>query len=387
MDFSFSDDQDALAGLAAQIFEGEVTVERIKATEASGEPDRALWSTLAQAGLLGVGVGEATGGTGGGAIEAGRVLEEQGRTLAPVPLAPALVAAAALDRFGRGAVDDLLAAALAGEALVVVGLDQPAGSTWDAPATVAGHDGDGWALTGWVPSVPALGAARAVLVAARLDGTADVGLFLVDPHDARAAIDPVDLTSRQPAGHLTLDACPARPLGEPDVATVRWVAERLMLALSAVTLGVAEEALRRAAEYTSQRTQFGQPLSAFQSTAHKAADAYIDVEAMRATLWQAAWLFDGGADDAVEASAAVLVARWWASDAGQRVVHAVQHMHGGIGADVEYPVHRFFLWAKQLELSLGSPTEGLARLGTVIAEQTRDRATLAGTPTNEEVVR
>jgi 3-oxocholest-4-en-26-oyl-CoA dehydrogenase beta subunit len=95
------------------------------------------------------------------------------------------------------------------------------------------------------------------------------------------------------------------------------------------------------------------------------------VEAMRATLWQAAWLLDQDDEDPADVAAAVLVARWWAADGGQRVVHAVQHVHGGIGADIEYPVHRFFLWAKQLELSCGSPTSELAQLGAVIADQAR----------------
>ncbi len=74
---------------------------------------------------------------------------------------------------------------------------------------------------------------------------------------------------------------------------------------------------------------------------------------MRATLWQAAWLLDEADADPAEVSAAVLVAHWWAAEGGQRVAHAVQHLHGGIGADIDYPVHRFFLWAKQIELTLG----------------------------------
>ncbi len=369
MDFSFTDEHDALAGLAGQVFAGEVSVERIKAVEHDGHHDRALWSTLAATGLLGVGVGAGTGGTGGGAIETARILEEQGRTLAPVPLAVHLVASAALDALGAGDDRALLAGSIAGEAVMSVAVDQPPGSTWEEPAVAAARTGDGWRLEGWLPCVASGADASAVLVPARLDGTADTGLFVVDPRAPGVAAEPTVVTSRQPAAHLSLADAPARPLGPLDPSTVRWVFERMMVALSAVALGVAEEALRRAAEYTSQRHQFGQPLSSFQSTAHKAADAYIDVEAMRATLWQAAWLLDEPDADPAEVSAAVLVAHWWATDAGQRVTHAVQHMHGGMGADVDYPVHRFFLWAKQIELTLGSPTAELTRLGSLIADR------------------
>ena len=96
----------------------------------------------------------------------------------------------------------------------------------------------------------------------------------------------------------------------------------------------------------------------------RVADAYIDVEAMRATLWRAAWLLGEGIDARSEA----LVAKWWACRGGQRVVHSAQHLHGGIGSDVDYPLHRYFLWAKQIELSLGAAGVSLARLGALITQ-------------------
>ena len=98
----------------------------------------------------------------------------------------------------------------------------------------------------------------------------------------------------------------------------------------------------------------------------RAADAAIDIEAMRVTLWQnAAWRFDTGR----EAAEAAAVAKWQAAERGQRTVHATQHLHGGIGADVTYPIHRYFLWGKQIELLLGGPSLQLSRLGAAIAER------------------
>ena len=129
-------------------------------------------------------------------------------------------------------------------------------------------------------------------------------------------------------------------------------------------LAVAEGALRMAADYTSERQQFGRPLSTFQGVALKAADAYIDTEAMRVTLWQAAWRLTAGLD----ATREVMVAKWWAAEGGQRVVHITQHLHGGMGADVDYPVHRYFLWGKQIEDTLGGASAQLARLGRALAE-------------------
>jgi 3-oxocholest-4-en-26-oyl-CoA dehydrogenase beta subunit len=373
MDFSFAEEHEAVAQLAAQVFSGEVDLDRLKAAEAGGgRTDGALWSTLAEAGLTGVGLATDVGGSAGDLISTCRLLEEQGRALAPVPLATTLVAAEAVDRLGTpDQRSRWLPGVVSGDRPLAVALDQPAGARWEHPRVTATRHGDTWKLDGWLPAVAAAAECRLLVVGAGVEGATDTGLFLVDPSEPGSTIEGVVTTDRRPHGHVTLASAPAEPLGSLDREDVTWLAQRLMLALSAVTLGVAEEALRHAATYTSEREQFGRPLSSFQSTAHRAADAYIDVEAMRATLWQAAWLAEQDDADPHEVAAAVLTARWWAADGGQRVVHAVQHLHGGLGADVDYPVHRYFLWAKQLELTLGTPSSDLARLGELIATGAR----------------
>jgi acyl-CoA dehydrogenase len=140
--------------------------------------------------------------------------------------------------------------------------------------------------------------------------------------------------------------------------------------LCALAVGVGESALATTAAYLNERQQFGRPLSAFQGAMLRAADAAIDIEAMRVTLWQAAWRIDTGRD----AAQAVAIAKWQASERGQRVVHATQHLHGGVGADVSYPIHRYFLWGKQIELELGGPSRQLARLGRLLADDTAPAA-------------
>ena len=90
-------------------------------------------------------------------------------------------------------------------------------------------------------------------------------------------------------------------------------------------------------------------IATFQAVAHRIADAYIDTEAIRLTALQAAWQLDDGRP----ADEALAIAKFWAAEGAQRVVHAAQHLHGGIGVDLDYPMHRYFRWAKQVELSLG----------------------------------
>jgi len=146
--------------------------------------------------------------------------------------------------------------------------------------------------------------------------------------------------------------------------TAGWMLGRAYVGLAALQLGVCEEALRLTASYTSQRTQFGRPLSANQAVAIRAADAYLDTEAIRLMTLEAAWRLDGGLDGMPQA----LSARWWSAEGGKRVVHATQHLHGGIGADITHAVHRYFLWGRELDVLLGGAHGLLALLGRRIAE-------------------
>ena len=362
MDFAFTEEQDAVRDLAEQVFTGTATLERVKEVEASDERmDRALWKELATTGLLGIGLPEAHGGAGLGLVEVCLTLLAQGRRVAPVPLWPTVVAAQTLAAFGtEGQQARWLPAVIAGDAVLTVALEvEPAGR-----GEAREVDGD-WRLTGSWPSVPAGHLADAVVVPAAVDGS--VALFLVEGSAEGTSVEEATTTNRSKVGHHRFDATPAERLeGGADALT--FAHERALVALAAVSLGACEEATRLAAEYTSGREQFGKPLSTNQGVVLKAADAYIAMAAMRATLWQAAWRIDEGLD----AADAVEVAHWWASDGGHRVVHITQHLHGGMGADIDYPVHRYFLWAKEVTDTLGGPSAHLARLGDLIAQEAED---------------
>lgn len=366
MNFDLTEEQVAVRDLAAQIFAGSVTVERVKEIEASDERvDRALWHELARANLLGVSLPEDCGGSGLGVIEACLVLEQQGRVVAPVPYwATVVCAALPIAMFGTAAQRrEWLPGVVAGDVLLTAALAEPGVNDPRRPQVRATPDGTRWRLDGWKPSVPAAHVAARVLVpAATPDG---VGVFLVDPSGPGASLERAVTTNREVHPHLGLDGARGERLGDaPGEAVLDGMVDRALLGLCALQVGVCEAAVRHAAQYTSQRVQFGKPLSAFQGAQIRAADCYMDTEAIRVTMLQAAWKLDTGRDAALD----VLAAKWWASDAGQRVVHHVQHLHGGMGADVEYPVHRYFLWGKQIEDMLGGASATLQRLGRRLAE-------------------
>jgi len=138
--------------------------------------------------------------------------------------------------------------------------------------------------------------------------------------------------------------------------------DRAVVLRCALGVGIAEKALEITASYVSERKQFGVPLGSFQAVQQRAANAYVDVEAMRLTMLQAAWQISDGRD----AGHAVEVARFWASEAGMRVVTTAQHLHGGMGADIDYPLFRYTVAMKEIELAFGGATETLARMGAML---------------------
>jgi alkylation response protein AidB-like acyl-CoA dehydrogenase len=354
VDLALTDDQQALRELARRILTDLVTQDRLKQVEAGGEAfDRGVWEELARAGLLGVGIPEEHGGLGGGMADVCLLLEEQGRTVAPVPLYPTIVLGAMpIAEFGSTDQQGTVPRATRGEIVLTAALPPDGG----APSVTANGG-----LHGTVEAVRAASSASVILVPAREEQT--IPTFLVDPEEA--VLETQIVTTREPRARLTLDGLSGEPLGSDGApGAFEWLAARAVVGLCALQVGVCERALRLTAEYVGSREQFDRPLGTFQAVQQRLADAYIDVESMRWTMWQAAWRLDEG----LPAEQEVAVAKYWAAEAGQRVVATAQHLHGGIGVDVEYPLHRYTLWAKDLELSLGGAGRHLARLGDLVVE-------------------
>jgi alkylation response protein AidB-like acyl-CoA dehydrogenase len=365
MDFSLSEEQEAVRDLARQIFSGHVTHERLLALTRSGEWfDMDLWSEIAKANLPGVALPESVGGSGFGPVELCLLLEEVGRHVAPVPLlATSVLGAAPIAEFGSDAQRSRWLRPVAEDgAVLTAALSEVGAAVPSRPRVAARRDGNDYRLDGVKDCVPAAHLAAGVLVPARVEN--GVGVFIVDPRGPGVDLERQEMTNGEPQSRLTLNGVrvPAADLlGDVarGAAIIDWLVLRATLGLAAIQVGVAEDALARTAEYVGERKQFGRPIAAFQGVALRAADAYIDVESLRCTVYQAAWRLSAGLDARVE----VASAKWWAATAGMRVAHTAQHLHGGIGSDLEYPIHRYFLWAKQNELLFGGENQQLAQLG------------------------
>jgi alkylation response protein AidB-like acyl-CoA dehydrogenase len=372
MDFALSEDQQAVRDLARKILEDRCTQERLKQVEAGTDGvDLELWRELARANLVGVAWPEAYGGGDLGFFTTCLLLEEIGRCVAPVPaLATLVLAALPIARFGSEAQRRrFLPAVASGEQILSGALLEPGSDEPERPATAFRARGAGFVLDGVKHCVPAAPLAARVLVTAR-SAEGQVGAFLVDPKARGVALEPQRTTNRERHFQLTLAGVEVGPddlVGElaQGAEIVQWLVERATAAVCALQLGVSERALRMTADYAATRIQFERPIGSFQAVHSRAADAFIDVEAMRLTTWLAAWRLD----QELPARDEVAVAKYWAAEGGQFVGYAAQHLHGGIGIDIDYPLHRYYLWAKQLELTLGSAPVQLARLGARMARE------------------
>jgi 3-oxocholest-4-en-26-oyl-CoA dehydrogenase beta subunit len=371
MDFTFTEEQQTISKLARELLERRATPERLSELEA-GESryDAALWKELASVDLLGTALPESVGGScvsGNGFVELGVLLAEVGWSVAPVPAYPTLLLGA--DPIARhGTLEQqqrFLPGVIDGTRILTAGLQEPGRSDPTNPATTARRDGPDWRLDGTKELVPAAQLADTVLIPASMDdGT--VGLFLLATDARSVDIRPVATTTREPYADVYLDGASVsatdRLVGADDLVNSLYT--RALVGLCAIQLGVSDRALRMAAQYTTGREQFGRPIGSFQAVQQRMADRFIDVEAMRWTTWHAAWLISEGRP----ATRAARIAKFWAAEAGARVAATTQHVHGGIGIDITYPLHRYFLWAKQNELTLGSASQQLAHLGSTYPE-------------------
>jgi 3-oxocholest-4-en-26-oyl-CoA dehydrogenase beta subunit len=379
MDFTPNEDQRELAALTRKILADHVSQERLREVEAGGDRfDPALWADLASAGVLAASLPESLGGAGPsgaglsgaglGLLEQCSVLTELGRAVAPAPyLASIVLGAGAVAAFGTPQQQDRWAGpAGRGEVILTAALSEEDGDDPRVPAVTAKRLGGRWMLTGAKTVVPAGPRAGLILVPATT--AQGVAVFLVSPTDLGVTVQPQAVVDGDRAGRLTLAAvtlADGRILGslEAGPQITDWLLARGTVGLCALQLGVVERALELTAAYAQSRVQFGRPVGSFQAVAQRLADAYIDVEAVRLTMWQAAWRLATGAACDTE----IATAKFWAADAGHRVAHTAVHVHGGVGIDTSYPLHRYFTAAKHNEFLLGGATVQLRRIGAALA--------------------
>ncbi len=361
MDFSTPEAAEDLGTLVRTVTESVCTPEHQRELDTLEQRfDHQLWRTLIGTDVVSATAPESLGGGGFGVLEQVAVLVALGRQVAAVPyLESAVLAAGALNKsdssvlrrqWGEPTVN--------GEKIVTVALDADMG---EGPVQAHSADG-GYRLTGTRTQVNYGPVADAFLIAAETDSGTKV--FLATRQDPGISIGALSTTGRGSVGHLQLHGVQLdtdRIVG--DAQLVAWLTTLSTLGHSAFQLGIVERALELTAAYAREREQFDRPIGSFQAVSARLADGYIDIKALRLTLAQAAWRLREGLPAALE----VNTAAFWAAEAGHRVAHTAVHVHGGVGIDIDHPVHRYFLAAKQTEFAVGGATGALLNIGRELA--------------------
>ncbi|MFI9113415.1 acyl-CoA dehydrogenase family protein [Streptomyces venezuelae] len=373
MDFTFTEEQQAAVDAAKAVFAGvspdAVPSPALTPGAVAEDLDRPLWARLAAADLLGLVVSPEHGGAGLDPVALCLVLRESARVLARVPLLETSAVAMAVERYApRETAAALLPRVARGELVLTAASQGRTGHDPAERAVTARRDGTGWILDGVQTAVPWAHGADVLAVPAHTPEGAAVLALVPRTHDGLGLAAQYS-TSGELLAELTLDAV---RLDGADVIDAEgaweWLRELLTTGTCALALGLGEAVLTMTSQYTGKREQFGHPVATFQAVAVQAADRYIDLRAMEVTLWQAAWRLGGGAEGAaLPAAGDVAVAKIWASEGVRRVVQTAQHLHGGFGADTDYPLHRYHAWAKHLELSLGPASAHEDALGDLLA--------------------
>lgn len=365
MDFKTTEEATDLGGLVRTITESVCTPERQRELDGLEQRfDANLWAKLVEADVLSAAAPESVGGGGLGVLEQTAVLTALGRQLAAVPYVDSVVlGAGALAAFGSEELRTQWAApAVSGDKILTVALDGEMGQGPVQATTSEEPDGPGYKLTGTRTQVNYGPIADAFLVPAETDS--GVSVFLVSGDDPGVTVSLLSTTGKGSVASLELEGTTvdaARVVGGAEV--VDWLTTHAALARTAFQLGVLERALELTSEYAREREQFDRPIGSFQAVSSRLADGYIDVKGLRLTLTQAAWRLS----EDLPADIDVASAAFWAAEAGHRVAHTAVHVHGGVGIDMDHPVHRYFLAAKQTEFNLGGATGQLLRIGRELA--------------------
>ncbi|ALU94880.1 acyl-CoA dehydrogenase [Streptomyces globisporus C-1027] len=392
MDFTFTEEQQAAVEAARAVF-SDVAPDgapspALTPGAVAEDIDRQLWHELARTDLLGLTLSPDHGGAGLDPIALCLVLRESAKVLARVPLLESCAVAMAIERYGdRTLAAELLPRAGRGELILTVGAHGRSGhdpaelavsarpyGAGDGAGNGAGEGetdgsagGSGWVLDGVQSAVPWAQAADWIAVPAHTAGGRPVLALVTRTRDGVTLADQVS-TNGERLAEVRLDAVRVEARELIDAAGCwDWLRSLLTTGTCALALGLGERVLAMTAEYTGKREQFGFPVATFQAVAVQAADRYIDLRAMEATLWQAAWRISTDTGGPLPAAGDVAVAKIWASDGVRRVVQTAQHLHGGFGADTDYPLHRYHAWAKQIELSLGPAAAHEEGLGDLLA--------------------
>jgi alkylation response protein AidB-like acyl-CoA dehydrogenase len=371
MDFSFTEEQGLLRDSVAAYLADHYDFDKRRAAIASPAGWRPeVWRAFAQdLGILGAAFPEDVGGLGGGPVETMVVMEAFGRALVVEPyISTVVIGGGFLARSSDAGHKALIGKIIDGEAIIAFAWAEPQGRYNLANLkTSARKDGEGWVLNGHKSVVVGAPWASHLIVTARTGGSQSeaggVSVFLVEK-DAPGVIsrDYPTVDGRR-ASEITFETVSLGSealIGEPGAGLplVEQVVDEAIAAQCAEACGVLKTLHEGTVEYTKQRKQFGQPISAFQVLQHRMVDMFIQVEqAVSMTYMAHVRLGEAPAERAKAISAAKVQIGRACRFVGQNAIQ----LHGGMGMTEEMAIGHYFKRATMIEGEFGSVDHHLRR--------------------------
>jgi alkylation response protein AidB-like acyl-CoA dehydrogenase len=356
LDFDLDESLQAVADLAADV------LDRGMPRAADGV---ALWQDMGQAGLLSLALPDWLGGDGLGVLGTAILLTEVGRQAAPVPaLGTLMLGVLPVVRWGDCDLQQAVLAGIAkGDTVLTAAVRERSDPMPAEPTATAYLSGGTGTVSGIKIGVLHAEAARWILVPASL-ASGGTAVVLIDPTAAGVSLRPTPSAAEQPEYTLRLDQAPVgHVLGDGSEPVVDDLYQLGLAGACCLGDGALSAALALTTAHLRSREQFGRPLAAFQAVAQQIADAYIAARTVHLAAISACWRLE----TAREAGSDPEVAAYWLAEHAPRALRVCHHLHGGIGMDISYPLHRFSLLVKDLVRFTGGADYCLDRLGGRVA--------------------
>jgi pimeloyl-CoA dehydrogenase small subunit len=373
MDFDLSEEQrllkDSVDGLLSDSYDFE---QRKKYVAEKGGWSKAVWSKLAEQGLLGLPFSEEDGGFGAGAIETMIVMEALGKALVVEPYLATVVLGGGFLRRGGSAQQKAayIPSIIDGsKTLAFAQLEKNSRYDLGDVSTTAKKKGDGWVIDGEKFVVLNGDTADTLIVTARTKGGQrdrnGIGVFLVPANAKGVTVKGYPTQDSLHAGDITFASVEVgadAAIGDPENALplIEQVVDDARIAMCAEAVGAMDESLKSTVEYLKTRTQFGVAIGTFQTLQHRAADMFVALEQARSMSMFATMA--GDFTDAKERANAVAAAKVQIGKSLKFVGQQAIQLHGGVGMTMEFKIGHYFKRLTMIENTFGDTDYHLRRV-------------------------
>lgn len=308
------------------------------------------WQALVSGGVSALGVPDRLGGDGVGLPEIATALTGIGRhgTVCPALATLGLGLVPLLDMADESQQDRFLDGVAKG-AVLTAALNEQGAALPDRPATTLAEG----RLNGVKLAVPYAQSAAWMLV------STDSGVVVVSPNASGVRLMPTPASAGGEEAVVEFSDVAVDSDAVLTGATPRRLNQLVLAMAGAHAAGLVAGALRLTADYVAQRHQFGRPLSTFQTVAAQLAEVYIASRTLDLISTSAVWRLSEG----LEAQDDLDVLGYWLTSQAPPIMQTCHHLHGGMGMDVTYPMHRYYSSIKDLTRLLGGPAHRLDLVG------------------------